>query len=135
MTTIIRETYTLLLGYNPCEVFTYFNVKQMHGLNCKDCLLYPNNKYPNIKDDAYIWGLANYVPKDDQNYKLGDARFVFIKLQICSDNYETYGGVFHELMHQSLHMHNYDMDLEEEIISWAEKEAREVFKLVVQNIT
>jgi hypothetical protein len=60
---------------------------------------------------------------------------VFINLQRCADNYDTYGGVFHELMHHSLEMHNYNMDLEEEIISWAEQETKEVFKLVVQNIT
>ena len=130
MIEIKRNTYTLLLSENPCDVFTYFNVEQMHGLNYKDCFLYPNTK-----DDAYIWGWANYVPKENQDYKFGDARFVFINLQRCADDYETYGGVFHELMHHSLEMHNYDMDLEEEIISWAEKETTEVFQLIVQNIT
>jgi hypothetical protein len=38
-------------------------------------------------------------------------------------------------MHHSLEMHNYNMDLEEEIISWAEQETKEVFKLVMENIT
>jgi len=130
MVEIIRDKYTLLLGKNPCEIFWHYGVSQMHGLNYKDCVLYSNTK-----DDAYIWGWANYVPKDTQNYKIGDARFVFINLQRCADNYETYGGVFHELMHHSLEMHNYDMDLEEEIISWAEQETKEVFKIVMENIT
>jgi len=130
MVEIKRDKYTLLLGKSPCELFWHYGVEEMHGLNYKDCVLYSNTK-----DDAYIWGLANYVPKDDQNYKFGDARFVFINLQRCADNYDTYGGVFHELMHHSLEMHNYNMDLEEEIISWAEQETKEVFKLVMENIT
>jgi hypothetical protein len=129
MITIIRETYILLLSYNPCDVFTYFNVEQMHGLNYKDCFLYPNTK-----DDAYIWGWANYVPKEDGNYKCGDARYVFINLQRCADNYETYGGIFHEMMHHSFELHNYNLHLEEEIISWAEEETKEVFKIVKQNL-
>ena len=126
MKEIKRNDYTLLLGKNPCEIFWHYGVEEMHGLNYKDCMLYPNTK-----DDAYIWGWANYVPKDDQNYKFGDARFVFINLERCGDNYDTYGGVFHEMMHHSLEMHNYNMDMEEEIISWAEQETKEVFELVL----
>lgn len=125
MVEIKRDNYTLLLGKNPCELFEHYGVDAMHGLDYKECLLYPNTK-----DDAYIWGLANYVPKDDKDYKFGDARFVFINLQRCADDYDTYGGVFHELMHHSLEMHNYNVDLEEEIISWAEQETKQVFKLV-----
>jgi NTP pyrophosphatase (non-canonical NTP hydrolase) len=36
----------------------------------------------------------------------------------------------HELMHQSFALHNFDVDKEEEIITWAEEEAYEVFKIV-----
>jgi hypothetical protein len=56
---------------------------------------------------------------------------VFINLQRCSNNYETFGGVFHELLHHSLEMHNYNMDLEEDIISWAENESHKVFQLII----
>jgi hypothetical protein len=127
MVEIKRDNYTLLLGESPCEIFEHFGVEEMHGLNYNDCVLYPNNK-----DDAYIWGLANYVPQDNKGYKFGDKRFVFINLQRCADNYQTYGGVFHELMHHSLEKHNYNMDLEEEIISWAENESHEVFELILK---
>lgn len=129
MKTYQRKNYTLLLGKNPCDIFWYYGVEEMHGLNYTDCVFYINTK-----DNAYIWGWANYVPKDDKDYKFGDARYVFINLQRCGDNYETYGCVFHELMHHSLHLHQYNMDLEEEIITWAEEETKEVFKLVVQNL-
>lgn len=129
MIEIKRYNYTLLLGKSPCEIFDYFGVKEMHGLNYNDCILYPNSA-----TDAYIWGWANYVPKHDKSYKCGDDRYVFINLQRCGDNYETYGGVFHELMHHSLEMHNYNIHLEEEIISWAENETKQVFELVIKNI-
>jgi hypothetical protein len=33
-------------------------------------------------------------------------------------------------MHQSFALHNFDVDKEEEIITWAEEEAYEVFKIV-----
>ena len=126
---IKRYNYILLLSKNPCEIFDYFGVKEMHGLNYNDCILYHNNS-----TDSYIWGWANYVLKDNQDYKFGDERFVFINLQRCGDNYDTYGGVFHELIHQSLEMHNYNMDMEEEIISWAEQETKKVFELILKNI-
>lgn len=126
MIEIDRDSYTLLLG-NPCEIFWHFGVQEMHGLNFKECMLYQNNS-----NDAYFCGLANYVPKDDKDYKFGDKRFVFINLQRCGDNYQTFGCVFHELMHHSLEMHNYNMNLEEEIISWAENESHQVFELVLK---
>ena len=129
MIVIKRNDYTLLLGNTPCEIFEHYGVDAMHGLDYKECLLYPNTK-----QDAYIWGLANYVPKDNNEYEFGDERFVFINLQRCSNDYVTYRGVFHELMHHSLEMHNYNMDLEEEIISWAENESHEVFELILEKI-
>jgi hypothetical protein len=127
MIEINRDSYTLLLGKNPCEIFWHFGVQEMHGLKYKECMLYQNNS-----NDAYIWGLANYVPKDDIDYKFGDARFIFINLQRCGDNYQTFGAVFHELMHHSLQMYNYNLDFEEEIISWAENESHQVFELVLK---
>jgi hypothetical protein len=97
----------------------------MHGLNCKDC-----ETHPNTKEDSYIWGLANYIPKKDGNYKCGDARFVFINLTRCNDILETFGGIFHELMHHSFELHNYNLHLEEDIISWAENESHEVYQIL-----
>jgi hypothetical protein len=129
MIEISRESYTLLLGNNPSEIFWHYGVEQMHGLSYADCITHANTD-----ESAYIWGWSNFVPKDSSDYKLGDARYVFINLQRCSDSYKTYGMVFHEMMHHSLYMHNYNMDLEEEIISWAESESHQVFGLVLDAI-
>jgi NTP pyrophosphatase (non-canonical NTP hydrolase) len=40
------------------------------------------------------------------------------------------GLIMHEMMHQSFFMHNYDANKEEEIITWAEEEAYEIFKII-----
>jgi len=127
MIQIDRETYTLLLSENPCDLFTYFNVDEMHGLNYTDC-----KAHVNTIDDAYIWGLANYIPKKDGNYKCGDARFVFINLLRCTDGLSTFALIMHELMHHSLELHNYNLDLEEDIITWAEHESHEVYKIITK---
>ena len=46
MVSIKRETYELLLSKNPCEIFDYFKVKEMHGLNITDshCQYVMNNQ-------------------------------------------------------------------------------------------
>lgn len=123
--TIFRGSYILLLSYNPCEVFTYFNVEEMHGLSYKDC-----EAYANTKDDAYIAGWSNFIPKESGEYTDDDPRFVFINLSRCTDSVSTFGLIMHELMHQSFAVHNFDVTKEEEIITWAEEEAYEVFKLI-----
>ena len=125
MEVIDREHYTLLLSECPCEIFEYYRVNSMHGLNYEDCLKHLNNQ-----DQAYIWGWANYVPNDDLYYKFGCDRFVFINLTRAKKDYDTYGGVFHEMMHQALELYNYNMVFEEELITWAENETKEVFKII-----
>lgn len=126
MQVIDRDHYTLLLSECPCEIFKFYKVDMMHGLKYQDCINHLNNS-----EQAYIWGWANYVPNDDLSYKYGDDRYVFINLSRCQKDYDTYGGVFHEMMHQSLEMFNYNMIFEEEMISWAERETKEVFKIII----
>ena len=125
MITIFRGAYLLMLSYNPCDVFTYFNVESTHGLNIVDC-----NAHPNTRDSAYIAGWSNFIPKESGEYMDEDPRFVFINLSRCTDSVSTFGLIMHELMHQSFALHEYNVDKEEEIITWAEKEAYEVFKIV-----
>jgi hypothetical protein len=125
MITIFRGAYLLMLSYNPCDVFTYFNVESTHGLNVVDC-----NAHSNTADSAYIAGWSNFIPKESGEYMDDDPRFVFINLSRCTDSVSTFGLIMHELMHQSFALHNFDVDKEEEIITWAEEEAYEVFKIV-----
>ena len=125
MITIFRGAYLLMLSYNPCDVFTYFNVEGTHGLNIIDC-----EAHPNTTDSAYIAGWSNFIPKESGEYMDEDPRFVFINLSRCTDSVSTFGLIMHELMHQSFALHEYNVDKEEEIITWAEEEAYEVFKII-----
>lgn len=123
MITIFRDTYVLLLSYNPCNIFTYYNVDEMNGLNLKDC-----TNHQNTTESAYIAGWSNFVPNQDN-----DRRYVFINLSRCTDTIHIFGLIIHEMMHHSMWMHNYNLHKEEEIITWAEEEAYQVYKLIKQH--
>jgi hypothetical protein len=97
----------------------------MHGLSITECQVHINTP-----QNAYIAGLSNYVPKESGVYYENDDRFVFINLNRCNNDVETMGLIMHEMMHQSFFMHNYDANKEEEIITWAEEEAYEIFKII-----
>ena len=117
-----RDGYELHLSYNPCEIFDYYNVTEMHGLNKVDCELYDNTA-----QDAYFAGWCNFIPGTTN-------KFVFINLTRCTDQIHTFGLIMHELMHQSIDRFEEDLFMEEEIITWAELEAYEVFKIVINNL-
>jgi hypothetical protein len=126
MVTIFRGSYILLLSYNPCDVFTYFGVKEMHGLNIEDC-----KKHENSTKSSYIAGWSNFVPKASGSYLSIDKRFVFINLSRCTDTVRTMGLIMHEMMHHFLWEYNNDvLSYEEEIISLAEQESYEVYDLI-----
>lgn len=110
--------YTLILSHNPCDVFKFYKVTEMHGLNLADC-----ENYNNTTEDAYIAGLSNVSPIDGKP-------FVFINLSRCTDDTKTFGLIMHEMMHLSIDLHNNDLSQEEEIITWAELESYKVFKLI-----
>jgi hypothetical protein len=118
MISIFKLSYLLLLSKNPCELFTYFKVDELHGLSFAEC-----EAHKNTKSDSYIAGMSNVIPNTDK-------RFVFINLSRCVNDIETMGLVMHEMMHQSLWLYNYDINKEEEIITWAENESFEVIKTI-----
>lgn len=125
MIVIERNTYDLMLSKCPCEMFDYFGVSEMHGLNADDC-----RKHPNTSESSYIAGWSNYYPKDTNRYTWGDRRFVYINLSRCNDDVETTRVVFHELLHHSIDLHHYDINKEEEIITWADYETAEIVKII-----
>ena len=114
MKKIIRDKYDLLLSYDPCNIFTYYKVSEMHGLNLKDC-----QNFKNTKKNAYIAGWCNYIPNSDRH-------FVFINLSRCNTKIETFGLIMHELMHLSFDLHTE----EEKIITWAEIESYKLYKII-----
>ena len=122
MTIFEFTLYTLILSHNPCDVFKFYKVTEMHGLKLEDC-----EKYNNTTEDAYIAGLANISPIDGK-------QFVFINLSRCADDIKTFGLIMHEMMHLSIDLHDNDLSQEEEIITWAELESYKVLKLIKKKL-
>ena len=117
-----RDGYELIMSYNPCEIFDYYQVDEMHGLNRVDC-----NAHDNSTESAYFAGWCNYIPGTPH-------RYVFINLSRCTDTIHTFGLIMHELMHNSFDRFDEDLYMEEEMITWAEEEAYEVYEIVINNL-
>lgn len=116
---VYNFTYQLILSDNPCDIFKYFGVNELHGLSLTDC-----QTYNNTNEDAYIAGLCNQIPNNNK-------MFIFLNTSRMNNCKEKMALIFHEAMHLSLEMHNYDVnEKEEEIISYAEAEAIKIFDLI-----
>lgn len=117
------KEFDLLMSYNPCDVFTHFGVKEMHGLSLKDC-----KAYNNTKEDAYIAGFTNLSPKTNKP-------FLFINLSRCTDDIHTFALIFHETMHLASIVYEEDWkNKQEEMISYGEKQAHKIYKIVKKHI-
>lgn len=123
MIEIQRENYTLLLSYNPCEIFSFLKVSNLHGLYYADCILHENTT-----ENAYIAGWCNYYPDSDKF-------FVFINLSRCTSDFETTLLIFHEMLHAAMIVYNLNLEYEEQIVTWAENETRQVFNLIKPYLT
>jgi hypothetical protein len=118
-----RNGYTLYLSDDPSELFRYFDIDEMFGLNIHDCLAHENTKY-----SSYIAGLCNVSP-------ITHEPFVFINLKRCWGEKETATLVFHEMMHLSKEIHCSFLDdvKEEQVITWAEEETQQVMKIIEED--
>lgn len=123
MKIIAKQGYTLILSHDPCDLFKFYNVKEMHGLSLKEC-----QNHKNTSEGSYIAGLCNFIPKESGEYNPNDAYFVFINTMRCTDEFNSARLIMHEMMHMSLKLHGYDLTQEESIITWAEEETGEVYK-------
>jgi len=54
--------YILLIGKDATDIFNYYKVKEMHGLNLKDAQAEEVDKTKG--NGVYIYGLTNYDPAD-----------------------------------------------------------------------
>jgi len=122
--------YILLVGNNATEVFDYYDVEEMHGLNRKDAQAEEVDK--TTGNGVYIYGLTNYDPADKKlTAKDPYKPFLFINLGTFK-NYsltEKATAVMHETMHMGILLNNWNIkDKEEEIISFAEEEANKIIE-------
>lgn len=122
--------YILLVGNNATELFDYYGVEEMHGLNRKDAQAEEVDK--TTGNGVYIYGLTNYDPADKKlTAKAPYKPFLFINLGTFK-NYsltEKATGVMHETMHMGILLNNWNIkDKEEEIITFAEDEANKIIE-------
>ena len=122
--------YILLVGNNATEVFDYYGVKEMHGLNRKDAQAEEVDK--TTGNGVYIYGLTNYDPADKKlTAKAPYKPFLFLNMGTFKKYSltEKATAIMHETMHMSILLNNWNIkDKEEEIISFAEEEANKIIE-------
>lgn len=120
--------YVLLAGNNATEIFDYYNVEEMHGLNRKDAKLEEVDKTKG--NGVYIYGWTNYDPADKKlTAKAPYKPFLFINLGTFKKYSltEKATAVMHETVHMSILLNNWKItDKEEEVISYAEEQANKI---------
>lgn len=121
------DEYVLLIGLDALELFDFFKLDHIHGLNKFDC-------FDRIHDGGtYIDGLTNFHPYDNpDDPKLKP--FVFLNLKAFVGNHEDVTLIMHEIMHLSLLLYDWTIEENEEsIVSFAEAETNylitEIFKI------
>lgn len=116
---IDRGSYELILGRNAISIFTHYDSIILCGLNFYDAR-------KRIKEGGtYIDGLTNDFKGEP---------FMFLNIGSLQDNYSDglyYTAVMHECMHMAGIIYGGCWDShEEEMITWAEKEANEIIKIL-----
>jgi hypothetical protein len=122
--------YILVIGKDATDIFKFYNVKEMHGLNYKDAKAEEVDKTKG--NGVYIYGLTNYDP-DDKKLTAKDPYkpFVFLNMgtfkRYSADEQKT--AIMHETMHLAFLLYKWDAEKKsEEIITLAEDEANTIVK-------
>lgn len=124
--------YLLLIGNDATDIFKYYNVEQMHGLNLNDAIAEEIDK--TVGNGVYIYGLTNYDPADKKlTAKAPFKPFLFLNMGAFKrySPSEQATAIMHETMHMSILLNNWDIrDKEEEAIGFAEEEANKIIKKI-----
>lgn len=122
--------YLLLIGKDATEIFDYYKVEEMHGLNRANAQAEEVDM--TTGNGVYIYGLTNYDPADKKlTAKDPYKPFLFINLGTFKkyNVTEKATGIMHETMHMSIILNNWDIkDKEEEVITFAEEEANKIIE-------
>ena len=122
--------YVLLIGNNATEVFDYYKIDKMHGLNRADAQAEEVDK--TVGNGVYIYGLTNYDPADKKlTAKDPYKPFLFLNMGTFKkyNVTEKATAVMHETMHMSILLNNWNIkDKEEEVITYAEDEANKIIE-------
>ena len=122
--------YVFLAGNNATEIFDYYKVDEMHGLNRKDAQAEEVDK--TVGNGVYIYGWTNYDPADKKlTAKAPHKPFVFINLGTFNKYSLTQKctAIMHETAHLALLLYKWDVEnKEEDILSLAEDEANKIIE-------
>jgi len=120
----------LLIGKDATEIFDYYSVDKMHGLNRKDAQAEEVDKSKG--NGVYIYGWTNYDPKDKKlTAKTPYKPFLFLNKKHFKGNFKDITLVNHEAMHMAILLNNWDIkDKEEEVISLAEEITNRIVPLL-----
>jgi hypothetical protein len=122
--------YILLIGKDATDIFNYYKVKEMHGLNLKDAQAEEIDKTKG--NGVYIYGFTNYDPADKKlTAKDPYKPFLFLNMgtfkRYSSDEQKT--AIMHETMHMALLLYKWDAEKNsEEIVTMAEDDANIIIK-------
>lgn len=118
------NNFVFLVGEKSIDVFDYYGVSHMHGLNRFDC-----EKKTDTNKSAYICGLCNFHPRDLSLNRPSDKKpFIFMNSIRFQKDFTDVTSLMHEVMHLSLMLHNWDVfEREEEIISLAEQLTNDLY--------
>ena len=124
--------FVLLIGKDATEIFDYYGVDKMHGLNRKDAQEEEIDKTRG--NGIYIYGWTNYDPRDKKlAAKAPYKPFLFLNKKHFKKNYTDITLVNHEAIHMAILLHNWDIkddDKEEDAISQAEEWTNKIVKLL-----
>ena len=122
--------YILLIGDDATEIFDYYKVDEMHGLNRKDAQAQEVDK--TTGNGVYIYGLTNYDPADKKlTAKDPYKPFLFLNMGTFRkyNITEKATAIMHETVHMSILLNNWNIkDKEEEVITYAEDEANKIIE-------
>jgi hypothetical protein len=124
--------YIVLIGDNATEIFDYYNVPEMHGLNRQDAQAEEVDKTKG--NGVYIYGWTNYDPADKKlTAKVPNKPFLFLNMGAFKkyNPTEKATAVMHETMHMSILLNNWNIkDKEEEVITFAEEQANKIIEKI-----
>jgi hypothetical protein len=122
--------FVLLIGKDATEIFDYYGVDQMHGLNRKDAQAEEVDKTKG--NGIYIYGWTNYDPKDKKlTAKSPNKPFLFLNKKHFKGTYKDITLVNHEAMHMVILLNNWNIkDKEEEAIGQAEEWTNKIVKVL-----
>jgi len=118
------NNFVFLIGESSIDIFDYYGIDEMHGLNRFDC-----DKKTDTNKCAYICGWSNFHPHDKELKRPSHMKpFVFMNSIRFQGDYTDATSLMHECMHLSMNLHDWDVDqFEEEIVSLAESLTNDLF--------